>query len=120
MALDSALLKTEMETKVREKNPELVALLDDPTTPASLDWLLESISEAVVDHFKNNAEVKVVVIGLDSGSSLPADILTALATRGDGSPPFAPPDAGLQQDSTLVDTTPGATSAVLSVPGLIE
>lgn len=124
MALDDTILAEALEAAYLAKLAEHVGPPFENMDPNFKETFLKAMAEANAEqinkHLREHANVKVLVIGLDSGTSLPQSILDALALRGDGAPPFAPPDAGLQQDSTVVDTTPGATSAVLSMPALIE
>jgi hypothetical protein len=131
MALNDALLADNLKAAYETK---LAAAIDEP--PDNLfftnmsqefkDKFLGAIAEANAEefnrHMREHAEVKVVLIGLDGGSSLPGPVLAALSARGD-SPPFSS-DAGLQNElgpsGPPAPTTPAATSAVLSVPAVIE
>ena len=126
MALDDAELAATLKAAFISKLSENVG---SDFTSLSADFknkFLGSISEAVAEsineHIRTRAEVKVVIVGLDTGASLPAPLLTTLAARG-STPPFVP-DSGLQTEiplsGTPVPTTPSVTSSVLSVPAVIE
>lgn len=123
MALDAETLAGKIKNKVKAKNPDMGHIIDPDEGEAtgSLDWLFESIAEAVVEHISNKAEVTIVVVGADGGSSLPPAIQNKLGKRDenwDAPPPS--PDSGLQNDSTAAPTLPAATSVALSLKGLID
>lgn len=93
MPMDVTTLKTALKTsldgkllpKIRDKNPELAALLDDSENPADINWLVdaltESVSEAVAEevipHIQTNADVIVTVVSVSG-------VTTGVGTSGPG------------------------------------
>ena len=65
MALSGTVLTTAIKGKITSKNPDFA-----PNIGADLDWLIESIAEAVVEHIVASAQVVVVsVSGVTAGAA---------------------------------------------------
>lgn len=132
MPLDSSQLASEMRSLVEAKLTEAIdeegnqyfTNLAQEFKDKFIGAWTEGIAEAVVEHIKTNAEVRVIIIGLDTGAALSPDVQARLIARGDLPLPYVP-DLGLQQElppsGTPVPTTAPLTSlGTLSVPGLID
>lgn len=63
MAMTSASLRTRIKTKMQAKNTEFAGRVGDV-----LDWLIDSVAEAVVEEIQGNAQVVVTsVSGVTTG-----------------------------------------------------
>jgi len=90
------------------------------------------IAEAVVEHIKENAEVKVIITGKDGGAAISGNYLNRFLTRGDTAvpggatrnnttyPPLSPM-SGIQTTTDLGLATDSSTSTkILNTPGFID
>ena len=90
------------------------------------------IAEAVVEHIKENAEVKVIITGKDGGAAISGNYLDRFLTRGDTSvpggatrnntiyPPLAPM-SGIQTTTDIsLPTDSSTTTKILNTPGFID
>lgn len=94
--------------------------------------LYRVIAESVIEHFKENAEIKVIVVGADGGSSIAANYIERFITRGDlrvpggterGGVVYEPlsSTSGLQTSTQAASsTTAPASTKILSTPGFID
>jgi len=90
--------------------------------------LYRVIAESVIEHFKENAEIRVIVAGLDGGSAISGEYLDRFVTRGDQRVPGGSSDkpplsatSGIQTSSQAgAGTEASTTTKVLSTPGFID
>lgn len=94
--------------------------------------LYRVIAESVIEHFKENAEVKVIIVGLDGGAAISNEYLERFLARGDLQVPggetvnnveYPPlfPSTELQTTTQAGAGTEAAVlSKVLSTPGFID
>lgn len=90
------------------------------------------IAESVVEHIKENAEVKVIIVGLDGGAAISSSYLERFMTRGDERVPGGetrndieylplPRTEGIQTTTQAGIATEAATiTKILSTPGFID